>query len=161
MSPQQELGGTPGGKERQLRGADLERTGDVEPLGKRLDHALEAKVVAPADQGQPGRLVGQGLAGVGQVDVGDLEQLGIGISMRFVVPPDCQQARHQALAQRILAPAARMVDPDRRLGRARLQRGGQRVGDEAERHRFVEPAAGQCACARGPRSARAGRAEYW
>ena len=93
---------------------------DVEPSQECLDHPLEAEIVVAADQGEPGRLVGERFAGPGKIDVGDLEQVRIGVAMRLVVPVRGQQARHQALPQCVLAPSARMLDADGRGGRAGL-----------------------------------------
>ncbi len=78
-----------------------------------------------------------------QVDVGDLEQLGIGRPMGLVVPPGVQQAGNQAAPQGILFPAARMIDPDRRPGFLGVERLGELLGDEAQRHGLVEAQAGQ------------------
>ena len=86
-----------------------------------LDHPLEPEEVAPATRASRVGSSGEGLAGPGQVDVGDLEQLGVGVAVRLVVPADRQQARDQALPEGVLALAARMLDPDRRRGRRRAR----------------------------------------
>ena len=63
--------------------------------------------------------------------------------MRLVVSSDRQEARNQALPERIGPLPDRMLDPDRRRTRVRLHRSDQLVGDEAQRDRLVEPEAGQ------------------
>ena len=98
----------------------------MQPRQQGLDDALEAREVAAGDEGQPGRLVGERAVAAGQVDVGDLEELGVGVAVGLVVPSDRQQAGDQALPQRVLALAAGMVDPERRRGRARADRRGER-----------------------------------
>ena len=96
---------------------------DVEPVEQALDDPLEAPEVAAGDERQPGRLVGQGRAGARQVDVGDLEQLGVELPVRLVVQAGRQQAGDQALPQGVLALAAGVLDPQRRHGRDRAGAG--------------------------------------
>ena len=140
---ERQLRGPTGGEEGDRGGPDFQMAVDVEPAQERLDHPLEAEIVVAADQGESGRLVGERFAGPGEIDVGDLEQVRIGVAMRLVVPAHGQQARHQALPQCVLAPPARMLDADGRSGRAGLERDAQPLRDEAVGERLVEPASGQ------------------
>ena len=62
---------------------------------------------------------GSAWPGAGKIDVGDLEEIGVGLAVRLVVQPGGQQAGDQALPQGRLALAAGMIDPQRRGRRAR------------------------------------------
>ncbi len=64
---------------------------------ERLDQSFKAAEITAGDDSQPGWLVGQGSLGAGKVDVGDLEQFGVGVAVRLVVAADGKKTRDQAL----------------------------------------------------------------
>ena len=140
---EEQLGGPAGGEEGEIDRSRHQGLVDVQPIQQALDDPLEAPEIATGDEGQPRRLVGERTIGAGQVDVGDLEELGIGIAVRLVVPADRQQAGDQALPQGDFPLPARMVDPQRRRGRAGPDRGAERLVHQAEGHRLVQTQAGQ------------------
>ena len=121
---QQEPGSATGCEQCHLDRLSSQGRGNVQSREERLDHAFDLPEVAATDQGQPGRLVGEGLVRAWKINMGNLEQLGIEVAVGLVVPANRQQAGNQALPQRDLPFAAGMLDPERRRSGARAARAG-------------------------------------
>ncbi len=143
IASDEQLGRPARREEGHVRRPDLKGPRDVEPGEQRLDHPLDAEHPATADQGQSCRLFGKLLAWPRKVDVGDLEQLGVGVAVRLVVPTSRQQARHERLPQGPLPLPAGVLHADRGQALADRDRLAELVGHQAEGHRLVEPAGGQ------------------
>ena len=115
----------------------------MQPHQEALDDPLEPSEIAAGEDRQPRRLIRQTGALFREVDVGDLEELGVELPVGFVVQPNRQEAGHKALAQGTLPPAAGMVDPKRWDRGTGLERGAQAFFDQAEGHGLVESGTGQ------------------
>ena len=100
-----------GVSQEQLGGPTRREQGDRRPARARSGAATCSRIEQPStiplsprksragDQRQPRRLIRQTAAGSREVHVGDLEELGVGLTVRLVVQPDGQQAGDQALPQ--------------------------------------------------------------
>src|SRR5262249_26103870 len=108
-----------------------------------FDDPFEDAELAAGENRQPGGLLGQLVAGSREIDVGDLEQLGIELAVRLVVPADREQSGHEALPQSGFPLPAGVVDPEGGDGGAGLERGSQPLFDQAEGDGLVEAGPGQ------------------
>src|SRR5262249_47178056 len=119
--PENQLRGPSGSEHGSRGGSNLQTFERVEAIEQGLDDPLEPEEIAPAHQSQPRRLVRERLPGPWQVNVGDLEQLGVGRAVGLIVTPRHQEAGNQAASDRILFLAAGVFDPDRKAAFLRIE----------------------------------------
>jgi hypothetical protein len=96
--PEPEFGRSSATEQANLSWESGERVRQMKPFRQHLDHTFQLPEAAAGDNRHACRLVGKDGILARKVNVGDLEEICIGIPVCLVMAANAQQTRHQALS---------------------------------------------------------------